>query len=246
MSTFTRLYEQAIKQGNLEYQRMILSNEITRLRERQRSIERARRNAEKQGVNSVIIDIAVEPEFVQNKKWIAQLIQIREQTKQNIRANKSPKVEKVNVQSGIALNIGKRISAKQQKLEQEYRPSERTIAASIKRSSSKAVEEVISRMIYKGQFMQVAYTEMLALEQDYGWVFDILGHRLSDKFKQDIAQNYSSYASDIAFDFFNTIDNRIPTSTPTVREDGTIDGEHTIEEYQKTLQMIINTIKGAI
>ena len=43
MSTFTRLYEQAIKQGNLEYQRMILSNEITRLRERQRSIERARR-----------------------------------------------------------------------------------------------------------------------------------------------------------------------------------------------------------
>ena len=246
MSTFTRLYEQAIKQGNLDYQRTLLTNEISRLRDRQRSIERARRSAEKQGIDRVIIDIAVDPEFVQNKKWIDQLTQIREQTKQNIRASKSPKVEKVKVQSGVALNIGKRISAKQQKLKQEYRPSERTISASIKRSSSEAVEEVISRMIYKGQFMQVAYTKLLALEQDYGWVFDILGYRLSDKFKQDIAQNYSSYASDIAFDFFNTIDTQIPTSTPTARDDGTIDGEHTIEEYQKALQMIINTIKGAI
>lgn len=238
-SFFTREYEKAIKQGSLEYQQTLLTLELRNIRERQRTIKRAVQRAEAKGVARTIIESAISAEYAQNEKFIETLEAVRAQTKAKIKANKKG-IEAPKIQSFKALHVGQ----KQDQLktaEQKKSYKERNLSRRIEYQASMAVEEVIRRMIYTGSYMLVSYETMLALEQEYDWVFDILGTRLSDRFKDDILKNYEDYASNDAYAFFESVDEYIPDDVEVDDYNG-----HTREEFLQVLEEIKLRIKGAM
>lgn len=238
-SFFTREYENAIKQGSLEYQQKLLTLELRNIRERQRTIRRAVQRAEDKGVARTIIESVTSIEYEQNKKFIQTLELVRAQTKARIQANKKG-IAPPKIQSFKALHVGQKLDqVKTAELKKPYK--ERNLSARISHQSSMAVEEIIRRMIYTGGYMLLPYENMLALEQEYDWVFDILGMRLSDRYKNDILSNYEDYASNDAYAFFESVDEYITDDVEVDEYNG-----HTREEFLKALEEIKYRIKGAM
>lgn len=238
-SFFTREYEKAIKQGSLEYQKTLLTLELRNIRERQRTIRRAVQRAEDKGIARTIIESATSAEYAQNEKFIETLEAVRAQTKAKIKGNKKG-IEPPKIQTFKALHVGQKLDQiKTAELKKPYK--ERNLSARIAHQSSMAVEEIIRRMIYTGGYMLMPYENMLALEQEYDWVFDILGTRLSDRFKNDILENYEDYASNDAYAFFESVDEYITDDVKVDEYNG-----HTREEFLAALDEIKFRIKGAM
>ena len=246
LSFASREYEKAIKNADYNYQLNILSIEIKKLRERQRTIERAEARAKKEGIDKVIIDIAIGDEYSRNKKMIETLSQLREETKAQVRAQqKGLEIPKAKTYKGI--HIFQRESARAQREKAEIpKASQRTLSAKIQRGVNEAVEEVIERMFFKGKFLNANYNKLVELSQKYKWVFDLKGFSLSDNFKSYIARNYAEFGSATAFDYFNeVIEEEISEEPETQIIDGVeyVDGVHTIEEYREAIAEIINALK---
>ena len=246
MSFASREYEQAVKYGNYQYQWDILSIEIRRLRERQRTIERAEKRAEKAGIDRIIVDVATQAEFQQNKKDIETLSKLREETQRQVRAQKKGgEIPKAQTYKG--LRVFQRQSAKIEREKQEFpKASQRTLTARIQRGMNEAVEETIDRMFFKGNFLKSNYNKLAELTSKYRWVFDIKGFSLTDNFKSFVARNYSDFGSDIAFDYFNEVVEEELSDEPTTNEkDGKIyvDETHTLQEYRKAIAEIVKALK---
>lgn len=246
MSFASREYEKAIKNADYNYQWSIISIEIRKLRERQRTIQRAEARAEKQGIDKTIVDIAIGDEYARNKKMIATLSEIREQTKKQVQAQRKG-VEIPKAKTYKALQIFQRESARAIREKEEFpKPSQRTLTSKIQRGVNEAIEETINRMFFKGKFLTINYQLLKSLTEKYKWVFDIKGFTLSDMFKSYVARNYSDFGSDIAFDFFNeVVEEELPDNPTTTEIDGVeyVDNEHTLDEYYEAIKEIIKALK---
>lgn len=250
MGFFEREYEKAVKNGDYNYQWRLLSLEIRYLNDRQRTIERARKRAEAQGTDETLIDYTVRPEFEQNKKAIEMLRTVREQTKERIRAERSGREDVPKVQTYKPIQYAQRAAARAEREAKETpKASERTLSAKISAGVNKAIEDLIERMFFKGQFLNLEYRKLEELTTKYKWVFDILGFTLSDLFRQDVAKNYSDYSSATAFEFFNEVIEDKISGEPknTYKIDGVdyvdANGEHTVAEYNKAIREIIAAFK---
>jgi len=248
--TIERLYSEAVQMGDYTYQWRMLSNEIRRLQERQRTIKRAEARAEAEGIDRTIIDIAVGTEFVQNKKMIERLSEIREETKARVRAEKKKADVLPKVNTARALMMIQRQNAREEADKRLFRPSERNLSFRIQKATNEAIEELIRRMFFKGNFLKANYLLLQELDSQYKWVFDYLGFTLTNTFKSDVAKNYADYASDTAFDFFSEVVTEKLSEQPakeTYFKDGVeyIDEkfEHTVDEYQKAIRDIIAKLK---
>lgn len=246
MSFASREYEKAIKNADFNYQWSIISNEIRKLRERQRTIERAEARAEAQGIDRVIVDVAIGSEYARNKKMIETLSQIREETKKQVSAQKKG-IEIPKARTYKALQIFERESARAKREAEEIpKASQRTLTAKIRRGVDEAANELIERMFFKGQFLNANYNKLIELSNKYKWVFDIKGFTLSDMFKGYVARNYAEFGSDTAFDFFNeVVEEELSDSPETSSKDGVqyVDGQHTIEEYRQAIAEIVRILK---
>lgn len=247
MSFFEREYEKAVRYGNYEYQKTLLSSEIRRLNERQRTIERAKQRALQKGYDEKLVDYSVETEKQLNQKTIDTLKAVREETRERLKAEKQGKEGETlpKVKTYKALQAVERQTARALKEEAETpKPSQRTLSAKIQKGINEQIEELIQRMFFKGKYLTFNYEQLSALSQQYKWVFDILGFTLSDLFRQDVARNYSDYSSATAFEFFNqVIEREISDSPLTYEKDGVeyVDSnyEHTLNEYNQAIREII-------
>lgn len=250
LSFFEREYENAVKYGNFEYQWRLISNEIRQLQERQRTIERARQRAIKEGVDESLIDYTIRPEFELNKKSIEMLKTVRQETKERIKAEKQNAKDLPKVRTYKVVQYAQREGTRAEKEKKETpKASQRTLPAKIKKGVNEAIEELIQRMFFKGKFLTLEYQKLEELSNKYKWVFDILGFSLSDLFRQDVAKNYSDYSSATAFDFFNEVIDEQLNDTPknTYEKDGVeyVDPqfEHTVEEYEQAIREIVAEFK---
>ena len=145
MSFASREYEWAIKQGDYKYQRVILSNEIRRLRERERNIRRAEARAFKEGIDIKIVKYAYEDEHEENQKLIETLSKIREQTVNRIKAEqkgeKLPKVQTYKALQGL-----QKKSVQEEKMRKKPY-SERNLSAQLKATINVAVAIVTISLV---------------------------------------------------------------------------------------------------